>query len=415
MPDKRMIQLAVFASHPVQYQVPWFLQLARETRLRLMVYYSMIPTPGQQGIGFDVPFSWDIPLLEGYEWRVLANRRKNPDLSGFFSTSNPAVGSVLTENRPDVVILSGWHRLPLLQALWASVKLRIPRIVRGESNSIAKRAKWKKLFHSLHLSSYDAFLSIGKKNREFYIRHGISTSRIFDAPYFVDNARFESEYQKNYQDRSEIRKGWKIPETSFCYLFVGKIEPKKRLLDLLKAIDIVRKVRPETHLLVVGTGQLLQEAQLYALTRGLPVTFAGFLNQSEITKAYVAADCLVLPSNAGETWGLVVNEAMACGIPAIVSDQVGCGSDLIEDGVTGKIFPLGNVPALAEILTQLSSSREENLQMGRNAKNKVQEYSVEKTVEGTLRAIDFVLKNPHPADQYPCESDSLSLIQNLRR
>ena len=96
----------------------------------------------------------------------------------------------------------------------------------------------------------------------------------------------------------------------------------------------------------------------------LPATFAGFLNQSEIVRAYAAADCLVLPSDAGETWGLVVNEAMACGIPAIVSDQVGCGSDLVTDGVTGATFPMGDVDALARCLIEFSADPKRLRRMG---------------------------------------------------
>jgi glycosyltransferase involved in cell wall biosynthesis len=390
-----VIKVGIFARQPVQYQIPWILLLSKTKGIHVTVYYSLLPTSEQQGIGFGVPFMWDIPLLEGYEWKVLPNNRKKPDLSNFFSTSNPTVGSVLSEDRPDVVIITGWHCLSLLQALWASRKLGIPRIVRGESNSIAKRAKWKSLFHNWLLFKYDAFLSIGKKNREFYLGYGISPERIFDAPYFVDNERFQSDYLKFYSDRFKIRKAWNIPDDAYCYLFAGKVEPKKRLMDLLKALDIARKVRADLHLLVVGTGPLMQEMQSFAVARKLPVTFAGFLNQSEITKAYLAANCLVLPSDAGETWGLVVNEAMACGLPVIVSDHVGCGLDLIEDGVTGKVFPMGDISCLSKCLIELSSSNEVSAVMGNNARNRIAKYSVEEVVKGTIAAIEFVVgKSP---------------------
>jgi glycosyltransferase involved in cell wall biosynthesis len=114
----------------------------------------------------------------------------------------------------------------------------------------------------------------------------------------------------------------------------------------------------------------------------LPVTFAGFLNQSEISRAYVAADCLVLPSDYGETWGLVLNEAMASGIPAIVSDRVGCGPDLVIENQTGAICPFGNGAALAEQMVAFASDRQRMQEMGRRARERVlQEYSVEKAVE----------------------------------
>ena len=122
----------------------------------------------------------------------------------------------------------------------------------------------------------------------------------------------------------------------------------------------------------------------------LPVTFTGFLNQTEIPAAYAAADCLVLPSDHRETWGLVVNEAMACGLPAIVSDQVGCGPDLIEPGQTGAIFPSGNWEALAQTLVDLAADPDALRRQGENAHAKVAAYSVEAATRGMLDAVRFV-------------------------
>lgn len=84
-----------------------------------------------------------------------------------------------------------------------------------------------------------------------------------------------------------------------------------------------------------------------AAEAGIPAHFHGFANQSELPAIYAAADVIVLPSDARETWGLVINEAMACGVPAVVSDTVGCGPDLVERGLTGAVFPLGDLAALA--------------------------------------------------------------------
>ena len=161
-------------------------------------------------------------------------------------------------------------------------------------------------------------------------------------------------------------------------------------MDLLNALANARRIDPAMHLLVVGAGELMDEARRLVEEMNLPVTFAGFLNQSEITSAYVAADCVVLPSDFGETWGLVVNEAMVCSLPAIVSDRVGCGPDLVEEGVTGTIFRCGDVDSLAATLVDFASDRERLSRMGERAKEQVKHYSVERAVEGTLAAIDFV-------------------------
>ena len=163
---------------------------------------------------------------------------------------------------------------------------------------------------------------------------------------------------------------------------------KKRPLDLLLALARARKQGASVHLLFAGTGELLNAAMALVNKEGMPVTFAGFLNQSEIPKAYVAADCLVLPSDSGETWGLVVNEAMACQLPAIVSDQVGCGPDLVLEGKTGAIFPLGDIDALAEKIIAFASGAEWLKIMGKEAQIRVMTYySVDRAVTGTLAAI----------------------------
>jgi glycosyltransferase involved in cell wall biosynthesis len=109
-------------------------------------------------------------------------------------------------------------------------------------------------------------------------------------------------------------------------------------------------------------------------------------------KAYAAADCLALPSDFGETWGLVVNEAMACGLPAIVSDRVGCATDLVEDGVTGRVFRFGDVPALADAIASSAGAPERLAMMGAEARERIAGYSVEAAVAATLDAVRHVAR-----------------------
>jgi glycosyltransferase involved in cell wall biosynthesis len=391
------MKVAIVSTHPIQYHTPWFRELARRN-IDLTVYYALLPDQQQQAVGFGEPFVWDIPLLEGYQWELLPNRRKKPSLDGFFRSSTTAIYSKLADSAPDVVILTGWQSLPLLQALWAAVRLRIPCILRGESNGLRSRPLLVRGLHRLLFSVIDAFLAIGELNRDFYLHYGIPAHMIFPAPYFVDNQRFTNQFREDRRDRAALRVQWTIDEPSarlqdqdrVCFVFAGKLEPKKRLMDLLQALEATSRINGNIHLLVVGTGELMDEARKFADSRRLPVTFAGFLNQTEITRAYAAADCLVLPSDYGETWGLVVNEAMACGLPVIVSDRVGCAPDLVEEGVTGGVFQCGDVEALALKLQEFASDSTRLVQMGEQGKLRIRNYSVENAVEGTLAAIEFV-------------------------
>ncbi|MFN0111804.1 MAG: glycosyltransferase family 4 protein [Blastocatellia bacterium] len=386
----RAAKVAIITTHPIQYQVPWFQKLAEQ--VELTVYYALLPDAEQQGVGFGVAFKWDIPMLEGYEWRVIPNKRTSPSLRGFFASSTPAIYSLLSETNPDVVIITGWHALPLLQALWACIRLGIPRIVRGESNGLRKRAYRTRVLHRLLLSWFEAFLAIGQANRDFYLQYGINPERIFVGNYFIDNHRFREQLRQIPDVQLAIRSGWGIPEEAVCFVYVGKLEPKKRIMDLLRAVDRAHRINSSIHLLVVGDGELMTEARQMVAGLGLPVTFAGFLNQREITRAYMAADCLVLPSDFGETWGLVVNEAMACGLPALVSDQVGCGTDLVKEGRTGMVFRCGDIDALTGKLLELSSDPARLARMGAQASEHISQYSVEQAVAGTVSAIDFVLQ-----------------------
>jgi len=386
------MKLAIVATHPVQYLVPWYRALAAREELDLTVYYALLPTSEQQGVGFGVEFSWDIPLLDGYRWVLLRNTVRSPSLNGFFTNRTPGVGARLARDRPDAVIVGGWNALPLLQAVRACDRLGIPLLVRGESNSLRRRPWWARAIHRRLLSRFDACLAIGEANRRFYRLNGVPAERLFMAPYSVDVERFRQQAERLRPERDRIRRGWGIGDSDLCVLFAGKLVPKKRVLDLLSACEISRASGASVRPLVVGSGEMAGEAELFARERDLRAVFTGFLNQSEISRAYVAADCLVLPSDYGETWGLVVNEAMVHAVPAVVSDRVGCGPDLVQEGVTGHLFPFGDEEALARVLIRLAVDPVARQRMGRQAGQHIRNYSQEQAVEGTIRALRFVLE-----------------------
>jgi glycosyltransferase involved in cell wall biosynthesis len=238
----------------------------------------------------------------------------------------------------------------------------------------------------------DRFLAIGTANRRLYESYGIPPSRMGSSPYCVDNDRISGTAAAARQNRASLRQKWNIPADAVCFLFCGKLMPKKRIADLLAAFErLVRHADRAAHLLVVGDGEQRScvQAQVAALlVEGRPVvTWAGFLNQSEVPLAYAAADCLVLPSDATETWGLVVNEAMACGLPAIVSDRVGCGADLIVAGRNGSVFPMADVQALADGLA-VWSDRGRCAAAAAVSVRKADEHSIERAADGIAVALD---------------------------
>jgi glycosyltransferase involved in cell wall biosynthesis len=392
------VRLGIVATHPVQYQVQWYRALAERSDLDLVVYYALLPSPAQQGVGFGVDFAWDVPLLDGYRWVELPNAARRPSLHGFFGSRTPTVGRVLAADRPDAVIVSGWHALPLLQAARACRGLGVPCLVRGESSGLRKRPAWARAIHRRLLSGFDACLAIGIANRRFYRANDVPEERIFDVPYFVDGERFRAQAERLRPRRSALRAEWGIGPDDTCVLFAGKLVEKKRVNDLLQACARALRSGSAIRPLLVGTGEREGAARALAASLDLPVTFAGFLNQTEISRAYVAADCLALPSDYGETWGLVVNEAMHHGLPAIVSDRVGCGPDLVEDGVTGYVFPCGDIEALGRALTGIASDPARRRDMGDRALRRVAGYSEKRAVEGTLEGLEFATRTPVGAE-----------------
>jgi glycosyltransferase involved in cell wall biosynthesis len=387
-----VVKISIVATHPIQYHIPWFIELSNRPDLQVKVYFCYQPDDQQQGAGFDQPFKWDLPMYDGYEWQVLVNKNRGSGITSFFSTSVRNMVDVFRRDRPDVMVLTGWQALPLLQALWACIRLRIPRLVRGESSGLKPRGLLLRLAHRLLLSQFDAFLVIGKANHMFYSSYGIPDSKLFSCPYFVENKRLLKQAKDHRVERHMLRTRWQIPQCSVCYLYVGKLNHKKRVLDQLAALKIALSVNSNLHLLIVGTGELMERAKQFTEEHKLPVTFAGFLNQTEITAAYVAADCLIISSDYDETWGLAANEAMVCGLPAIVSGRAGCGMDLVRRGETGEIFPFGEIDALSGLMASMARDPGRLTKMGERARDLVlRDYSPETTVEGTVKAAEVVL------------------------
>src|SRR5262249_13638486 len=135
-----------------------------------------------------------------------------------------------------------------------------------------------------------------------------------------------------------------IDPSAFVVLFTGKLVDRKRPLDVVRA---AARTSAATTVVVAGAGPLEQAMRGGATRPGGGLKSLGLLHQTGLGRAYARADCLALPSDHSETWGLVVNEALATGLPVVVSDAVGCAPDLVRDGETGYRHALGDVAQLA--------------------------------------------------------------------
>jgi glycosyltransferase involved in cell wall biosynthesis len=207
---------------------------------------------------------------------------------------------------------------------------------------------------------------------------------LFFSPHCVDAAWFATRATR--QARAELRARLGIGSEAKVALFAGKLVPFKRPTDLISAAARLRAEGRDLCILVAGAGPLEREMSAAAVVVGVPIHMLGFCNQTMMPKAYAAADVLVLPSDGRETWGLVANEALACGRPVVLSSAVGSAPDLAGDGLAGRMFPVGNIAALADVTAKVLDCPP--LPGAIEAKSAA--YSVENATGGILRACAFV-------------------------
>ena len=383
MSAPRSLRLGVLATHPIQYFAPLFRYLAADPRMELDVYYAHRPTAEEQGTGFGVAFEWDVDLTSGYRHRFLVNRAATPSLVAFSGCDTPEIADIVRRERFDAFLVLGWNMKSYWQAQLACWRAGIPVLVRGDSQLAPTpplKSAAKRIAYPFFIGRYAACLATGVRSAEYFRHYG--ARRVVLSPHFVDNAAFAARAGAARPERERLRAQFGAAPDETLVLFAGKFVPKKRAADVLRA---VASLRSGARVLFVGDGELRAAVEREAAERRVPAHFTGFLNQTEIARAYVASDVLVLPSDHGETWGLVVNEAMASGVPAIVSDAVGCGPDLVVPGETGFTFPLGDTNSLAERVTRLMRPGA-SARLGAGARAHVQRYSMEAAAEGILAA-----------------------------
>ena len=369
------LRIGFLVSHPIQYYAPIFRALAQ--RCDLTVFFAHRQTAeGQAKAGYGVTFQWDVDLLSGYDSRFLTNVSRQPSTDLFAGCDTPGIVQEIEQGGFDAFLVPGWGLKSYLQAARACRRAQVPVLVRGDSQLASQRGgalrMAKALVFPLFLRRFDGFLYVGQRNREYLQHYGVRPDRLFFSPHCIDNDAFragsEAARLKSPRDRNAPAR----------LLFVGKLVDSKRPFDLLAAAAMVKDRRIEVAF--AGAGEAEARLKQAAAAAGIPAVFHGFVNQSELPAIYAAADVIVSPSV--ETWGLVVNEAMACGLPAIVSDAVGCGPDLIEERATGSVFPLGNIEALADAIVRVLGFDRALSQEAIKARLAV--YSPSRTAEGII-------------------------------
>ena len=383
-------------THPIQYFAPLFRTLAAQPGLELTVYYgSRRGTVPLVDPGFGKPYTWDIPLLEGYRYKFLPGLFHEADNKPPTHQLNPSIVNEITPRRFDAVWVHGYMGNTARLAILTALTKGIPVLMRGESHlRVEPPSATKKYVKHLVLralfSRLAGFLCIGTLNKTYYQSFGVPDSRLFWCPYTVDNAFFRRHAEALAPRRHELRARWGIHDDRPAILFAGKLGAVKQPLLLLEVYRRVRE-RCRCALLMAGDGPLRGELEAEIRRSAIPdVHITGFLNQTEIPKAYAAADLLVLPSRA-EPWGLVVNEGMNFSLPIVVSDRVGCGPDLVTSGINGEVFEHNSPSSLETVLERCVSQPGRLNEFGRASLQRIRQWGLHETVRGVTEALNAVV------------------------
>ena len=366
-----MKSIAIITSHPIQYYAPAFQLLAKSREINLKVFYTW----GENSIkkhdpGFEKIIEWDIPILAGYTYEFLNNTAKDQGTHHFNGIINPDAIQKIQQYKPDAILIYGWSWNSHLKII-KYFKGKVPIWFRGDSTllNIDKKFKSKakliikKIFLSWIYKHIDKAFYVGSNNKAYFQYFGLKEEQLIFSPHATDNHRFS-------QDRSieamALRSKLGIPVEGLIILFAGKLEDVKNPKLLIDAWNSLPE-KTSQHLLIVGNGVLEKKLKK---TAGIKIHFLDFQNQSKMPVLYQACDLFCLPS-LSETWGLAVNEAMACGKPLLVSNNVGCAIDLVKNNVNGAIFKSNSQEDLQKKLIYLIAKEKEGLKLMGQASLKI--------------------------------------------
>jgi glycosyltransferase involved in cell wall biosynthesis len=359
----RPIRLAVAVSHPIQHFAPWHREIAKIEDVDLRVFFFC-----DWGVAsyldpeFGVPICWDIPLLEGYPSEFLPTARRPRHLS-FWQLDNPSVEKALERFSPDVVQVFGYaHRTNWRISSWAS-RQRKPLLLFSDSNVRAAKPVWKRLLKAVAVRNFysrvDGALYVGDNNRAYHRHYGLPDERLFPGAYPIGRSDLLAAVPDRERTRRRLRQELRIPADAFVVMFCGKYSSRKSPLDLVAAAHTAFQSGIPVWALLVGEGSERSAIEEYCRRKSVRNTvLTGFINQSSLPEYYVAADALAVTSSY-DPHPLVVTEGACLGLPAIVSDRVGCigANDTARPGVTALVYPWGNRERLKDAIVSLYQDR----------------------------------------------------------
>jgi glycosyltransferase involved in cell wall biosynthesis len=357
------MKLLICETHPVQYRAPVYAALQRLVPDQFLVLYaSDFSVRGYEDKAFETSVAWDVPLLSGYPFKVLGNLRGR-GIDHWSGLGGRGVSEVFEVSSPKAVLLCSFQYLycwrVMLEAavrrtrLWIRMETQDRAFSRSKTKGVMRHFIYRILYSSVAHAFY-----IGEENRAHLLRHGVNPRNLSAARYCTPNRIGRLPLDEKEARRSRLRSELGVLPGQILVAYSGKMISKK---DPLLLLECAKRLGTQSEraicILYVGSGpldaELKETAEALRRSTGIRTLFVGFVNQTAIGDYYLASDILVLPSRRmGETWGLVVNEALEAGCGVVVSDAVGCRSDFghLE---RFRVIPVGDADALASSIAEL--------------------------------------------------------------
>jgi glycosyltransferase involved in cell wall biosynthesis len=376
------MRVAVITTFPAPYRIPLLnrLNTLAGIALTVLVVWSRHPTPDSALAELHVPY-------QSFSAHTMYLRDRHGDRVGLMTS--PGLWGHLNRVKYDAIVALGWTMPNTLLARLNGALRHTPTILWDESIPHPPGKIKKTLLPLLrrYFGSFDGYLAASSWCREYMIAMGAAPERVVVFPQVADNYFFQQQAERWRACREEIKQSMGI-RTRCVILFVGQLIPRKGVRTLLDAFHQVARQDENVSLVLVGAGVL--RAELEARRAASPfaerIFIQPFAAQTELPKYYASADIFVLPSFY-DTFGVVVNEAMASGLPVVTTQNVGAVANLVQDGVNGRVVAAGDVAQLAQTLTQLLEDEALRQKMGTNALARIEQWTIEDAARAFMECL----------------------------
>jgi glycosyltransferase involved in cell wall biosynthesis len=332
--------------------------------------------------------AWNIPIKDiEFNYKILKNLHfyiQSKELPLYFHWG---LWSELREFKPDIVCMCGYQFFAAIEALIYAKISRVPITLWAGSHLLSGHIKncLTDFYKSFFIPKFSTYITYGTACREQLINYGANPDKIIVGCNTVDIKWFMKKSQEISEEQiKELKK-------SYCnknILYVGEFVERKGVINLIKAFEKLNQ--NDIGLVLVGKGKEKDKYIKYInINRIKNVFIENFVQKDEIVKYYRLADIFVLPS-FNEVWGLVVNEAMACGLPVISSIFAGATRDLVKEGINGFSFDPYNIDDLANKIINLLNDDKKREQMGKSSIDIIRDITPAKYAQDILSAIEIV-------------------------